>query len=77
MAKAPVQRRTLLFGLAAAAVASTGSTSLAQGNALPSWNDGAARTAILEFVARTTTAGTADYVPVAERIALRPGRRSG
>ncbi|MFI4875357.1 MAG: HAD family hydrolase [Blastopirellula sp. JB062] len=36
---------------------------------LPSWNDGPARTAILDFVARTTTPGSEDYVPPAERIA--------
>jgi phosphoserine phosphatase len=36
---------------------------------LPSWNDGPARRAILNFVARTTTQGSPDYVPVAERIA--------
>jgi phosphoglycolate phosphatase-like HAD superfamily hydrolase len=38
-------------------------------DALPSWNSGAARTAILDFVARVTTPGTADFVPVPERIA--------
>jgi phosphoglycolate phosphatase-like HAD superfamily hydrolase len=35
---------------------------------LASWNDGPARTAIVEFVGRVTTAG-ADFVPVPERIA--------
>ena len=37
---------------------------------LASWNDGAARTAILEFVERVTEEGGADYVPPAERIAV-------
>jgi len=37
---------------------------------LPSWNEGAAKQAILEFVERTTTAGSADFVPAAERIAV-------
>ena len=36
---------------------------------LPSWNDGQARQAIVDFVARVTTEGTPDFVPVAERIA--------
>lgn len=35
---------------------------------LPSWNDGAARRAILEFVTSVSRPGT-DYVPLAERIA--------
>lgn len=35
---------------------------------LPSWNDGAARTAILDFVARVTGDGP-DHVPVPQRIA--------
>jgi hypothetical protein len=33
------------------------------------WNDGAAKTAILDFVARVTTEGGKDFVPPAERIA--------
>jgi phosphoserine phosphatase len=37
---------------------------------LASWNDGAARTAILEFVDRVTEEGGADYVPPAERVAV-------
>ena len=37
---------------------------------LASWNDGAARTAILDFVERVTEEGGADYVPPAERVAV-------
>lgn len=37
---------------------------------LPSWNAGAARTAILEFVARVTQDGSPDFVPREERIAV-------
>jgi hypothetical protein len=37
---------------------------------LPSWNDGAARKAILDFVGRTTSEGGADFVPPGERIAV-------
>jgi phosphoserine phosphatase len=36
---------------------------------LPSWNDGAARQAIVEFVEAVTTEGGADYVAPADRIA--------
>ena len=37
---------------------------------LPSWSDGAARTAILEYVDRVTAEGGTDYVPPAERVAV-------
>jgi phosphoglycolate phosphatase-like HAD superfamily hydrolase len=37
--------------------------------ALESWNEGAAKTAILDFVARVTAEGGPDYVPPGERIA--------
>jgi hypothetical protein len=36
---------------------------------LPSWNDGAAKRAIVDFVQRVTTSGGPDFVPTAERIA--------
>jgi phosphoglycolate phosphatase-like HAD superfamily hydrolase len=42
----------------------------AQGNPLPSWNDGVAKAAITDFVSRTTTEGGPDYVAPAERIAV-------
>lgn len=37
---------------------------------LPSWNDGAAKHAILAFLARVTATGSPDFLPVAERIAV-------
>jgi len=37
---------------------------------LPTWRDGAARHAILDFVARVTTVGHPDFVPPAERVAV-------
>jgi phosphoserine phosphatase len=37
---------------------------------LPSWNEGAARTAILDFTRRVTTEHSPDFVPVADRIAV-------
>lgn len=36
---------------------------------LPSWNDTAPKKAVVAFVERVTTAGSPDFVPVAERIA--------
>lgn len=41
----------------------------AQSDPLPSWNDGAAKQAIIRFVKATTTTGGSQFVPVAERIA--------
>lgn len=41
----------------------------AQDDPLPSWNDGAVKKSILDFVARTTTQGSPEFVPPAERIA--------
>jgi len=43
--------------------------SLAQTDPLSSWNDGATKKSITDFVARVTTQGT-DFVPPAERIAV-------
>jgi phosphoserine phosphatase len=37
---------------------------------LTSWNDGAAKAAIMEFVERVTAAGGEDYVPPSDRIAV-------
>ena len=37
---------------------------------LPSWNDGAAKSAILDFVARVTKGGGPGFAPAAERIAV-------
>src|SRR5262249_45213851 len=41
----------------------------AQTDPLPSWNDGAAKKAIIDFVQATTTQGSPQFVPPAERIA--------
>ncbi len=37
---------------------------------LTSWNDGAAKQSIMDFVAKVTAAGSSDFVPAAERIAV-------
>jgi phosphoglycolate phosphatase-like HAD superfamily hydrolase len=39
-------------------------------DSLPSWNDGAAKKSIVEFVQKVTKEGGADFVPPAERIAV-------
>jgi len=56
----------VLFTTAALA----GAGSYAQGDPLPSWNDGGAKQGLLEFVARVTRDGGADFVPEARRIAV-------
>jgi hypothetical protein len=45
------------------------SAALAQDDPLPSWNDGAVKKSITDFVTRVTTQGTKEFVPIAERIA--------
>jgi phosphoglycolate phosphatase-like HAD superfamily hydrolase len=71
---AGVSRRNLL--VAATAVAATGAigaTASAQqpsSDALASWNGGATKKSITDFVARVTMVGGADFVPPAERIAV-------
>ena len=42
----------------------------AQVDPLPSWNDGDAKAAILEFVNRTTKSGSTSLVPLEERVAV-------
>lgn len=73
---ARVNRRTLLSALAIVpalsgpllSVSAFAQTTTAAA-LLPSWNDGAAKQAILNFVAAVTREGSPDFVPPAERIA--------
>jgi phosphoglycolate phosphatase-like HAD superfamily hydrolase len=46
------------------------SPAAAQHDALPSWNDGPSKQAIMDFVARVSEEGKPDYVAPAERIAV-------
>src|SRR5215470_17452241 len=58
--------------IAAAAISSLLSGAAAAqpaGDSLPSWNDGAAKKALVEFVQATTTQGSPKFVPPAERVA--------
>jgi phosphoglycolate phosphatase-like HAD superfamily hydrolase len=63
-------RRALLGAMVAVAVPFCWSgAALAQSDPLPSWNDGAVKKSITDFVARVTTPGGADFVPAEQRIA--------
>ena len=55
--------------LGAAAGLSAAGTASAQGDPLPSWNDGPAKEAILKFVHATTDPASPDFLPPEERIA--------
>jgi phosphoserine phosphatase len=57
-----------LAGFAAAALAWLPARAVAQ-DPLPSWNEGPARKAILEFVQATTMPGSPQFVPPEERVA--------
>jgi hypothetical protein len=60
--------RRLIAGPSLAAVLLV--SSLAQADDLPSWNDGAAKSAIVDFVERVTAEGGGDFVPPEERVAV-------
>jgi phosphoglycolate phosphatase-like HAD superfamily hydrolase len=63
-------RRWVLACLAAALLGPPmAATAAVQSHALPSWNEGAVRKSITDFVTRVTTQGGADFVPVEQRIA--------
>src|SRR5271169_3847240 len=71
-----LSRRTLLSALAilpsfpgAMLPTSASAQTATTGNPLPSWNDGAAKQAILNFVATVTREGSPDFVPPAELMA--------
>jgi phosphoglycolate phosphatase-like HAD superfamily hydrolase len=59
--------KTMIWALVVAAIICP--PARAQTDPLPSWNDGAAKKSITDFVARVTTQGNADFVPQLERIA--------
>jgi phosphoglycolate phosphatase-like HAD superfamily hydrolase len=63
---ASIGRRAVL---AAALVVSLAGSASAQTDPLPSWNEGATKKAITDFVARVTTQDSPDFVPVELRIA--------
>jgi len=63
-----MRRRSFVSGVVAM-LGTSGGAAWAQGDPLPSWNAGPAKQSIVDFVARTTTFGSRDWVPVPERIA--------
>lgn len=67
---ASVRRIVLTAFLVLACSAILQRDAFAQVDRLPSWNDGAVKKAITDFVSRVTTEGGADFVPPAERIAV-------
>jgi len=60
----------LIAGACAAPSTPPSARATPTGDPLPSWNDGAARQAIVQFVADVTTEGGASFVPPAERVAV-------
>ena len=62
--------RRLLILLVLSLVATIAQPAVAEGDPLPSWNDGPTKRAIVDFVARVTKEGGPDFVPAAERIAI-------
>src|SRR5262252_10191334 len=62
-------RHLLVLALAVVGGLASGTPVLAQTDPLPSWNEGAAKQAILKFVETTTMQGCPSFVPPAERIA--------
>jgi hypothetical protein len=70
-----VNRRTLFSALAVISVlpntlVPAGAQPVAAGDPLPSWNDGAAKQSIVNFVTASTRDGSPDFVPLAQRIAV-------
>jgi haloacid dehalogenase-like hydrolase len=72
-----VSRRTVLSALGALPLFSAmlikppaaSAQTATSGTSLPSWNEGATKQSILDFVAAVTREGSPDFVPPAERIA--------
>jgi phosphoglycolate phosphatase-like HAD superfamily hydrolase len=64
-----VTRRVILAAFFCAGYFGSITSAISQTDALPSWNDGTNKTAIVDFIKRTTTEGGADFVPVPQRIA--------
>jgi phosphoglycolate phosphatase-like HAD superfamily hydrolase len=64
-----MRRRSFIGAIASAALLRSVTPSLAQGDPLPSWNDGPNRQSLVDFVTRVSTPGSRDWVPVPERIA--------
>src|SRR5262249_58154203 len=62
-------RQKFLNGVLAATFLLFATAALAQSDGLPSWNDGPAKQAIIDFVRQTTDKSSTSFVPPEERIA--------
>src|SRR5262249_301632 len=62
-------RLLFAFGLPIVASLAFSAQTITENDSLPSWNDGAARTAIVEFVRATVDKASPKFVPPEERIA--------
>ena len=71
-ASAPSTLRHVAFALCLGllAIGTSLAGAQAQSDPLPSWNEGAAKKSITDFVAKVTAQGGADFVPPTERIAV-------
>ena len=65
-----VDRRSFVAGLLVTGLCGPALAQQQPADPLPSWNDGAPKRAIIDFVARVTAQGSANFVPVEERIAV-------
>ena len=63
-----ISRRDALATILAAVLGCSSAAAQAP-DPLPSWNDGAVKKSITDFVPRVTTPGSADFVPLDQRIA--------
>jgi phosphoglycolate phosphatase-like HAD superfamily hydrolase len=68
MSCAWIVRRTFFVLLFVVGIVASHTSAFAQTDPLPSWNDGAAKKSITDFVARVTTQGEG-FVPIEQRIA--------
>jgi len=65
----PKMNAAIFAAATAFATLLAGGRPVAAQDALPSWNDGAAKSAIVEFVGKVTRQGGPDFVPAPQRIA--------
>jgi phosphoglycolate phosphatase-like HAD superfamily hydrolase len=65
----PITRRSVTAAAVISVLAFV-TTVVQAADPLPSWNDGAAKKSIIEFVEKVTKPGSPEFVPVAERIAV-------
>src|SRR6058998_1503098 len=63
------RRQNLIAAALVCALALATTVARAIADPLPSWNDGATKKSITDFVAKVTKEGSSDFVPVPERIA--------